>query len=380
MRLLITLGFPPWRGGMQRYLYERCLLTPHQIAVAAPGRGHGEAWDRGQPFPIWRWRGGPTAAPGWRRLQQTAGAFAALRALRRRLPLTALELGQALPFGLVGLWARAHLGLPYVVWAFGDEFIKPACHPVARPILAAVLKRATAVYTVSHYTARLVRPWVTAVENVHVLHPWPALFFCPGSRESARERLGIPPDMTLLLGVGRLEPRKGIDRVIRALPLLRRAIPNLHYAVVGEGAAREQWARLAHALGVAESVTWCGEVEDDTLREWYRAADLFVLTPTPGPGEVEGFGLVFVEAAACGLPAVAGVNGGTPEAVRHGETGLLVFDDSPQALAEAVAALLRAPERRATMGRAAVEFARDLRARARAFPFPTAEKEGRPKP
>ena len=369
MRLLIALGFPPQRGGMQRYLYQRCLLSPQEMIVAAPGRGRSDAWDRAQPFVIWRWPGGPTGLPGWRRVWQTFWAFAALHHARRHYPVDVVEVGQALPFGLVGLWARVHLGLPYRVWAFGDEILKPAMHPLGRAFLAPVLRHADRVHTVSRYTAALVRPWASG-EKVRVVHPWPGPQFSPGFRSEARVAVGLPADAPVLLTVARLEPRKGVDRVLRVLPDLVQRIPDLVYVVVGEGPARPTWEKLATSLGVQAHLRWVGAVEDEALVAWYRAADVFVLVPTPGSGEVEGFGLVFVEAAACGLPAVAGMNGGTPEAVVHGRTGLLIFDESERALTEALLSLLLDRARRATMARHALAHANTLRERAHAHaPF-----------
>ncbi len=361
MRLLITLGFPPQEGGMQRYLYQRCLLSPQEMVVAAPGRGHSEVWDRTQPFIVWRWPGGVRGLPGWRRVWQTGWAFAALRHALRHYRVEALELGQALPFGMVGVWSRVHHGLPYTVWAFGDEIIKPAVHPVGRALLLPVLHHADRIIAVSHYTARLVRALVRSRTQVDVLHPWPAPHFVPGARAVARARLHLPPGARVLLTVARLEKRKGVDRVLRALPLVMREVPDLLYLVVGRGPARRVWEQLAASLGVGPRVRWVGHVDDRMLVACYQAADLFVMTPTPGPSEVEGFGMVFVEAAACGLPAVAGVNGGTPEAVLHDRTGLLVFENTEASLAEGLRSLLLDVHRRATMARNAVAYANTLR-------------------
>lgn len=363
-RALITLAFPPRVGGMEQLMYQRCVLDPEGVYVIAPGRGRSPEWDARQPFPIWRWRGGPHGLVGWRRVTQVWGAVQGLRAARGT-SLRALELGQALPFGLVALWAHRHMRLPYTVWAFGDEILKPARRPLARAVLRRVLTEAEVVYAISEYTASLVR--ACGARRVRVVHPWPAPHFRPGDRESARRVLSLPNEAPLLLTVARLEPRKGVDRVLRALPAVLRAVPSVRYAVVGEGRARRRWQALASDLGVARAVIWPGQVPADVLPRWYQAADVFVLVPTPGPGEVEGFGLVYVEAGACGVPSVAGRNGGTPEAVLHGKTGLLVPGEDVDALAEAIITLLRDPELRARMGQAAQDHARRLRAAATHF-------------
>ena len=337
-RLLVTLAFPPHVGGMQRHLYQWVSRARAEYLVAAPSWPGAAAWDAQQPFPIYRWSGGPGGWPGWRRVRQTAGALRALQWARARGPLEMLELGQVLPFGLVALWAQARWGIPYRVWAFGDDVLKPARRPVVRALTRMILTRASRVYAISHYTGELLRTRFRV--SAQVVHPRPAAHFRPGDARAARARLGLPQDALILLTVARLEPRKGVDRVLRVLPALVRRFPHLLYAVVGEGSARARWQALAHRLGVAHRVLWAGQVDDATLVSWYRAADLFVLIPTPGPGEVEGFGLVYVEAAACGLPSVAGDNGGVREAVLHGKTGWLVPPDDPEQLEAALTLLL----------------------------------------
>ncbi len=359
--LLVTLAFPPQRGGMQRLMAERAHLTAGKIAVVAPNRGKADVWDARQPFPIWRWAGGPGGLPGWRRVQQTMGAWQGLRWARGQGEVAALELGQALPFGVVTLWAKARFGLPYRVWAFGDEVIKPARRPLARQLVARVLSEAQQVYAISHYTASLLRALGVSGDRIQVIHPWPAPFFRPGDRRQARRNLGVPEDALLLLTVARLEPRKGVDRVLALLPRLLSAFPWLHYAVVGEGTSRPPWQALAQNLGVAERVLWPGGVNDETLLQWYQAADVFVLIPTPGRGEVEGFGLVYVEAGACGIPAVAGDNGGVREAVLHEHTGLVAPPQDEDALFNALSELLRNSSLRARMGRSARDYADALR-------------------
>ena len=359
--VLITLAFPPQLGGMQRLMAERVRLAADEMVVVAPNRGEADAWDARQAFPIWRWPGGPGGLPGWRRVRQMIGAWQGLRWARAQGKVTALELGQALPFGLVALWARARFGLPYRVWAFGDEVIKPARRPVVRQVLVRVLNEAAAIYAISEYTAGLLRELGIPPTRVHVVHPWPAPRFQPGDKAAARRFLRLPPKGPLLLTVARLEARKGVDRVLALLPRLIRVFPHLRYAVVGQGRARPHWQALARRLGVADHVLWPGRVDDQTLVRWYQAADLFVLIPTPGPGEVEGFGLVYVEAGACGIPSVAGDNGGVREAVLHGRTGLVVPPGDEVALFEALRELLRNSSLRARMGRSAWEHAQALR-------------------
>ncbi len=360
-RLLLTLAFPPQRGGMQRHLAQWVALAADRYVVSAPAWPEARRWDAAYPAPVIRWQRGPRGRWGWRRVQQVAEARRTLLAARQTFPIGALELGQAWPFGWVALWAHRRWGLPYDVWTFGDEILKPVRFPGLRGLTRHLLRQARRVYAISRFTARVVGRVGVPEERVHVVHPWPAALFRPGDRRAARRALGLEEDSLLLLTVARLEPRKGVDRVLQVLPELLRAFPRLRYAVVGEGRARSRWRALSARLGVDSHVLWPGAQSDEELLLWYQAADVFVLIPTPGPHEVEGFGLVFAEAAACALPAVAGDNGGVSDAVLHGKSGLIVPPEDPAALKEALSALLADRDLRREMGRNALEHATRLR-------------------
>jgi len=162
-----------------------------------------------------------------------------------------------------------------------------------------------------------------------------------------------------VLSVGRLSRRKGFDTVIRCLPGLLDAGLDVHYAIVGIGEDEDYLHGLAHEHGVAERVHLLGHVPMDDLPRWYNACDVFVLANREIDGDTEGFGIVFLEAAACGKVAVAGKAGGTGSAVLDGVTGLRVDGRSVEALGEVLRPLLLEPERAARLADAACTRARD---------------------
>jgi phosphatidylinositol alpha-1,6-mannosyltransferase len=166
----------------------------------------------------------------------------------------------------------------------------------------------------------------------------------------ARHRLA---GRRVLLTVGRLVERKGHDLVIRALPAILRAAPDTVYLVVGNGPTQDRLRALAAGSGVAASVVFCGAVPDRELAAYYTACDLFVMPSREVGGDVEGFGITFMEAAACGRPSIGGRTGGCGEAVLDGATGLLVDPGSPDDLAAAVLSLLGQPDLARRMGAAA---------------------------
>jgi len=161
-----------------------------------------------------------------------------------------------------------------------------------------------------------------------------------------------------LLTVARLDFHKGIDTVIRALPVIRVAFPAARYAVAGIGSRRDSLEALVGELGLGDAVRFLGFVPDDELPALYNAADVFVLASRRYDLLVEGFGIAIVEASASGLPVIASRSGGIPEAVREGETGFLVDPDDPAAVAAMAVRLLGDDALRRRMGaagRAAVE-------------------------
>jgi phosphatidylinositol alpha-1,6-mannosyltransferase len=168
--------------------------------------------------------------------------------------------------------------------------------------------------------------------------------------EDLRRAIGLGPGEKLVLSVGRLQRRKGFDTVIRALPALAAQGLAVRYALIGIGEDREYLLGLAREAGVADRVHLLGHVDPADLPRWYNACDVFVMANRAIDGDNEGFGIVFLEAAACGKPVIAGRDGGTGAAVEDGVTGLRVDGGALDAVANAIAAILRDDRIAKTMG------------------------------
>ena len=257
--------------------------------------------------------------------------------------------------GLLGPQLKDRCGLPYVVFLGGAEVTLPGAIPGVNNLLRHVLGKASMLLTVSEYTARAASQQVRGTVPAEVLRPPLNVDgFVPATADEAqqlRRRLGI--DGELVVCLGRLVPRKGQDKLIDALAMLRQEFPRLHLALIGEGRLATRLYDRAQRRGVGERVHLTGALVDSAVTDWLRAADLFASPCRTrwGGFEVEGFGIVFAEAALTGLPVIAGRSGGAPEAVVEGETGMVVDGDSAQQVAAALAALLRmSPERRREMG------------------------------
>lgn len=359
----MTNDFPPKVGGIQSYLWELWRrLPPERVAVlTTPYRG-AAAFDRAQPFHVERTRE-PVLLPHpglVRRINATAAAVGA----------ELVVLDPALPLGLVG----TSLNLPYAVVLHGAEVTVPGRLPGSRTLLARVLRGADRIIAAGGYPAAEARRAAGA-------GPAPTTVVPPGvdttrfqpldadQRAKARADLGLPVDGRLIVGVSRLVPRKGFDVLIDAVARLTPRMPDLTLAIAGAG--RDRRRLEARSRGSDAAVRFLGRVPGDDLPKAYGCADVFaMLCRNRWAGlEQEGFGIVFVEAGACGVPSVAGDSGGASEAVTDGETGFVVGEPSDaDAVADRLHALLTDDGLRARMGsaaraRAVTEFDHDVLAK-----------------
>ena len=354
--LLVTNDFPPKIGGIQNYLWElwRRLPADDVIVHTTPHDG-AEAWDAAHDFTVVRSRE-PWLLPQpmlVRRVNQLAESYDA----------EVVIIDPAVPAGLIG----PHLDRPYGVVLHGAEVTIPGRVPGTRRLLNRVLAGSAGVIAAGGYPAaegerslRAPLPPCTIVPpgvDVERFRPQAA-----AEKTATRARLGLPADGPLVTSVSRLVPRKGMDTLIRASVELRADHPDLTVAIAGKGRDTGRLQKLIDQLDAP--VTLLGRIGDDDLVDLYAAGDVFsMLCRTRWGGlEQEGFGIVFLEAAASGVPQVAGRSGGAHEAVEHDETGLVVNDpDDPTAAAEAIGSLLADPDRRAAMAdagrrRAEAEF------------------------
>ena len=278
----------------------------------------------------------------------------------RREKIEQIHCGKVLPEAWVALCLRAFCRIPFLVFAHGEEITTGFLSRRLRLLLPFVYKRASAIIANSENTKKILVELGVPHEKVHVLHPSvPVDQFRDAGREGARirERHGLG-EGPVLLTVGRLQKRKGHDRTIEALPRLVESFPGLRYVIVGTGEERERLAELASRLGVEENVVFSGLVTDGDLPGYYGACDLFLMPNRTEKSDIEGFGIVFLEAAAAHKPSIAGASGGAGEAVVDGVTGLLVDGDRVDDVSCAVQRLLADPAGARRMGEAGYDRVR----------------------
>lgn len=272
----------------------------------------------------------------------------------------AIHAGRALPEGLVA-WLVARLtGRPVVIYAHGEELTGWGRGNKYKAMCFA-LRHADRVIANSDFTRDTLVGMGVKLERIELIHPGVDIErFRPGLPfQDLRDGLGLGPSAKLILSVGRLSRRKGFDTVIRSLPALVESGLDAHYAIIGIGEDEAYLNALAREVGVTERVHRLGHVPMQDLPRWYNACDVFVLANREIGGDTEGFGIVFLEAAACGKAAIAGQAGGTGSAVLDGQTGLRVDGESVSALATALRGILADQQRRVAMGQAGLTRVRE---------------------
>ena len=350
--LLVTNDFPPKVGGIQAYLWELWRRIDPETFVVLTANSHPDAaaFDREQAA-----RGIRIERVPGRILVPTPQLAQRIRETARRVGAGLVVVDPAFPLGVVG----PHLGLPYAVLLHGAEVAFPGRLPASRGLLAHVLRRSSLVVSAGGYpaaeAARALRgrgmpPVVEIPPGVDLDRFRP---LSPSERSEARRDLGLPIAGPLVVSVSRLVPRKGMDVLVDAAVLLRADLPDLTVAIAGRGRDSDRLAGRIAEHGAP--VRLLGGVADADLPRLVGAADVFaMLCRNRWLGlEQEGFGIVFLEAAAAGVPQVAGASGGAGEAVADGVTGLVVRRPTDvRSIAAALARLLGDQKLRTQMGAA----------------------------
>ncbi|MGH7859261.1 MAG: glycosyltransferase, partial [Candidatus Binatia bacterium] len=273
----------------------------------------------------------------------------------RRRSIRIVHAGKVLPEGIAARFVRKLTGVPYIVYTHGEELTVVASNPAYKrhfDRLRTVYNDAAAVIANSGFTRdELVRFGVEPERIVCITPGVDPSFFSPGPKDPEILRNYGLEGKTVLLSVGRLQKRKGHDFVLRALPRVLAEHPELVYVIVSDGEERGYLEELARQLGIEESVRFVGEVPFDALPRWYHTCDLFILANRRMEnGDVEGFGIVFLEASSCAKPVIAGDSGGTADAVRESFNGLRIDASDPPNISAAILRLLRDPDLRRRLG------------------------------
>jgi phosphatidyl-myo-inositol dimannoside synthase len=360
--LVVTQDFPPITGGIQSYMGDLCEhLRPRceSLAVVAPGGAKEARTDSVKPFPVCR----IPIHSSW----LVAPLLARLPGLVERFDATHVIYAQWFP-------AIAGIRLPKTIHqtaiVHGRELLNHPLGSLGLRLAAPVLRRMDAVIPNSFATAALV-PGAVGTDRIHVVHPGvdAARHAPPAAEDLARflERQNLTADVPLVTTLARLVPRKGIDTLIASMHLLRKTRPTATLLVGGSGPDLDRLGTLAKDAGLGDAVRFVGRIPAEDMSAFF-ACGVFALLSRQTERDVEGFGMVLVEAQACGAPVVAARSGGMPEAVGPG-AGRVVAPDSPTETSRILAELLGDPEKRVHMGIQGRAFAKTLSWETRADAF-----------
>ncbi|MFJ9677333.1 glycosyltransferase family 4 protein [Streptomyces sp. NPDC101194] len=352
--LIVTNDFPPRPGGIQAFLHNMALrLDPGQIVVYAStwkrgpeGAAATAAFDAEQPFTVVRDRATmllPTPRVTRRAVQ-----------LLRMHGCRSVWFGAAAPLGLMAPALRRAGARRLVATTHGHE-AGWAQLPAARQLLGRIGETTDTITYLGEYTRSRIATALTPEAASRMVQVPPGVdektFHPDSGGDLVRARLGLS-DRPVVVCVSRLVPRKGQDTLILAMPAILAQVPDAVLLIVGGGPYAKELERLAARTGVADSVRFTGPVPWEELPAHCGAGDVFAMPCRTRRGglDVEGLGIVFLEASATGLPVVAGDSGGAPDAVLDGETGWVVRGGSVEESADRIVTLLRDPELRRRMG------------------------------
>lgn len=350
--LVVTELFLPTKGGTAVWfaeVYGR--LGGRDVHIVTADVPDAAAFDAGHPNSIHRLR---LQRKSWLR-PESLGIYAKLLAKSLALAMaqrpSGVHAGRALPEGLIAWLVGRLTWRPAVVYAHGEELTtwgRGAKYKTMR----FVFRHADKVIANSEFTReQLIRMGVKA-KSIALIYPGvDTEKFSPGLPcDDLKQQIGLLAGEKLLLSIGRLQRRKGFDMVIKVLPELLSEGISTRYVIIGIGEDHDYLATLAKQLGVESHVHLLGSVTEETLPRWLNAADVFVMPNREVGGDTEGFGIVFMEAAACGKASVAGRAGGTGSAVQDGVTGFRVDGENLSALEERLKELLTDEELCASLG------------------------------
>jgi phosphatidylinositol alpha-1,6-mannosyltransferase len=349
--LCITNDFGPRAGGIETFiigLVER--LPKDSVIVYTSSQVESPAFDA-----AWRENFGVEVIRDKAKiLLPTWSVSRSVRRVIAQRDITSVFFGAAAPLGLLARGARRAGAKKIVALTHGHEVWWSKIWPFSWA-MKRIGKSVDSLTYLGDYTRRAISKALSIDSHSKLVRLAPGIdtdHFSPAKKNPRiRRELGLE-DKKVIVSVGRLVHRKGQDFLIDALPIIAQSVPNVHLLLVGEGPYRSELEKRANSLGVGERITFIGRVQYAELPEYICGGDIFAMPSRSRLAglEVEGLGIVYLEASACGLPVIGGVSGGAPDAVIEGETGFSVDGKSAPAIAQAAIHLLENPEFAAQLG------------------------------
>ncbi|MFA4831508.1 MAG: glycosyltransferase family 4 protein [Patescibacteria group bacterium] len=355
--LIITFEYPPTVGGIATYIHDLAnALDTSKIIVLAPKHENSKVWDEQQKYKVIRknmlfpkiiW-------PRWIRL-----CWQTWRLVRKE-KIELIMIHHALPVGYIGVLQKKFYKIPFLLFSHGTDLVAGAASAWKRKMLAKVSERAAQIiFNSESLKSRFLRVFPQFEDKSLVVYPCPEIDFLEQPPDESihklRSQYALEGKITLL-SVGRLSDGKGFPHLARLLPEILKQVPHLVWLIVGDGPKKSYLIEQIQKRDLQNVVRFIGEVPHDKLKIYYYLADVFAVLTHPDEGREEGLGLVFLEAAAAGLPIVAGRSGGVEESVLHTQTGIVVdIYKGDKAVVEALVEMLTNKEYAKRLGKQAKE-------------------------
>lgn len=344
-RLFISVDFPPENGGIQNYVYGLVShLDPMKTVVLTSNRLGEDVYqefDKKQSYQTYRIRISNKVSMV-KQILQLFVLFFSIWSIKRKHKIEELHFGNIMPIGMVGPFARKWLKVKFYPYIHGLDFLESKTNPLKYKLLNYTLKHATKIICNSNYTKNVLIQSGIEEEKLVVIHP--GIHANTQSNKLNKETVMAKyklKEKFILLTVGRLVMRKGHDKVLEVLKELVRFNQNIKYIVCGKGPERERLEALTRKFQLEEFVVFTGDIKQNELEALYDTADIFIMLnrELKEQGDVEGYGIVFLEAGMHKLPVIGGNNGGVPDAVVNGTTGYLVNSNDTQEVVRTIQGL-----------------------------------------
>lgn len=344
--LLLTENFPPKEGGSGRWFWELYSRLPREnIIIVTNDTPDGRQFDKTHDLNLVRMKlecaeWGIASAKGFKFYLDT---ILAVKKLIKHHNIDEVHCGRVIPEGIIARALKLLSGTEYRCFVHGEDVETAATSKEHSLLVRNVCKNAKTLICNSENSAYLIEKLGFETKNkCEVLHPGVDVsrFMSAPPDEAFRKKVGWQ-GKRVLLTVGRLQRRKGQDYLIQIMPQLLEAHPNLFYAVVGRGECYEELAALVDKNNLQDNVGIYSDMDDDELIQCYQQCDIFILPNRTIENDIEGFGMVLVEAQVCDKPVIAGNSGGTREAMDVGKTGHVIDCSSPASLFDNLSVLLK---------------------------------------
>ncbi|MFT5813101.1 MAG: phosphatidylinositol alpha-1,6-mannosyltransferase [Psychroserpens sp.] len=360
--------FPPMHGGSGRWFWEvySRLNTEQYVVLAGITQGQ-ENFDQHAKLTIERIKFRYSSWSDWS-LLSLSGILFYLRLfidtwkVIKKHNIGVIHCGRCIPEGFIAYLIKFILKVPYYCYIHGEDVENAATSRALRWIVNRSFKEAALLICNSENSKRvLLAHWNVNPDNIRVITPGVDTSQFKPARRNADLRVHFGwNDRPVILTVSRLEPRKGHDMLVKAIVDIKKTIPDILYAIIGGGPQKPVIESLVAELKLTDNVMFMSELSDEKMIQCYQQSDIFVLPNRDIGRNIEGFGIVMLEAQACGIPVLGGNSGGTPETLIEGETGYIIDCNTPDNISQKIQHMFATPNDLQKMGRNARQHAENF--------------------